>query len=226
RMPARTGYPHRSLYTRIKPLQNNAKYHFVRKRHSYFGKAIKQKIFDTDVMCYVYIDEFNAMNGFVKYVTDHYDEYEKLTFSEKTWLMSKDGYFVLLSNYIKTPQEIIDDYFSRVKIEGVFKSTKEYLKLLPLNKWSDTTVRGKIFSDIIDLIIRQRMEHANINSPFTLSEVTGKCQSLMCAYNKNNNTIIIETPNKQVKECYKQFGVEIPRELNRSAYMKTLYPSS
>ena len=226
RMPARKGYPYRSLYTRIKPLLKNAKYYFIRKRHSYFGKAIKQKIFDTDVMCYVYVDDYNAMNGYVKFVTDHNDEYEKLTFREKTWRMSKDGFFILLSNYIKSPQEILDDYFSRVKVEKSFKTSKEYLKLLPLCKWTDTTVRGKIFSDIIELIIRQKMEEISKASIFSISEIIGKCQSLMCAFDKNNNTIVVETPNKQVKECYQQFGVEIPRELDRSAYMEGLYPSS
>lgn len=225
RMPARSGYPFNLLYNKIKPLLKNAKYMFVRKGSPYFGKAIKQNIFNTDVMCYVYLDEFNAMKGFIKFTTDHSDEYEKLPNHKKTWHMHKNGFFILISNYIKLPSEILDDYLCRVEIEKVFKEEKEYLKLLPLCKWSDTTVRGKIFSDVIEYIIRQRMMDPIRNTPLSMNQLIGKCQSLMCFYDEVNNTIHIDPPNKQVKECYKQFGVEIPRKLDGSEYMRSLLTS-
>ena len=62
------------------------------------------------------------------------------------------GFFILLSTEEKSPDEKLDDYFGRTQIESVFKTSKEYLNLLPLSKWSDLTVRGKILSDIISTI--------------------------------------------------------------------------
>ena len=53
---------------------------------------------------------------------------------------------------------MLDEYFCRTNIETAFKTDKEYLKLLPLCKWSDLTVRGKILSDVIDSILRSKIQ--------------------------------------------------------------------
>ena len=34
-----------------------------------------------------------------------------MTNRNKDWYKVKFGFFILVSNYIKTPQEILDDYF-------------------------------------------------------------------------------------------------------------------
>ena len=58
--------------------------------------------------------------------------------------------------------------FLRTNIETVFKTDKEYLKLLPLCKWSDIAVRGKIFTDIVNSIIRKNMyEYVKNSYPLT-----------------------------------------------------------
>ena len=46
----------------------------------------------------------------------------------------KNGYFVLVSNIDSTPAETLDRYFGRMDIEWFFKTSKEYLSLLPLSK--------------------------------------------------------------------------------------------
>ena len=51
------------------------------------------------------------------------------------------------------PKDLLIEYFARTDIESVFKTAKNYLDLLPLAKWTDTTVRGKILSDIIATLI-------------------------------------------------------------------------
>lgn len=49
-------------------------------------------------------------------------------------------------------------------------------------------------------------------SGLSVSEVTGKTQSLMCFRNKHGE-ILIETPNKKVKSYYKLLGEIIPVSL-------------
>ena len=63
------------------------------------------------------------------------------------------------------------------------------------------------------------------NTHLSMNQLIGKCQSLMCFYDEVNNIIHIDPPNKQVKDCYKQFGVEIPRKLDGSEYMRSLLTS-
>ena len=200
RMPAKRGFPHRSLYTQMKDLFPKAKYDFIREGHSYFGKMQQVKIFDTDVYAYVYVDNYNALKGYTEFVSKKPEEFEKLSNREKDWHKVKFGYFVLISNYRKTPAEMLDDYFSRTRIETTFKTDKEYLKLLPLRKWTDTTIRGKILSDIIDSIIRQTAHELGKGTIYSMSAMIGKTQSLMCFIDSNDNTVHVDTPNRQVKD--------------------------
>ena len=218
RMPAKRGYPHRHLYTQMKELFSKAKYDFIREGHSYFGKVKQVKIFDTDVYAYVYVDHYNALKGYTDFVSKNPEKFEALSNREKDWHKVKFGYFVLISNYLKTPADMLDDYFSRTRIETTFKTDKEYLKLLPLRKWTDLTVRGKLLTDIIDSIIRQTAHELGKGIIYSMSSMIGKTQSLMCCMDASDNTVYIDTPNKQVKEYYRGYGIAIPQQLDLTDY--------
>ena len=223
RMPAKRGYPHRSLYTQMKDLFSKAKYDFIREGHSYFGKMQQIKIFDTDVYAYVYVDNYNALKGYTEFVSKKPESFEKLSNREKDWHKVKFGYFVLISNYRKTPAEMLDDYFSRTRIEVTFKTDKEYLKLLPIRKWTDTTIRGKILSDIIDSVIRQTAHELGSGTIYSMSAMIGKTQSLMCFMDSSDNTVYVDTPNRQVKDYYKAYGIDVPDVVNMTDYTAGIY---
>ena len=223
RMPAKRGYPYKELYREMKEQFNQAKYSFVRGGHVYFGKAVTKNIFDIPVRCYVYVDKYNALKGNTDYMITHTEEYESLTNREKNWYQVKFGYFVLIANYFKTPAEALDDYFCRTNIETSFKTDKEYLKLLPLCKWSDLTVRGKILSDIIDSIIRQKLQEKRKGSMYSLTALIGKCQSLMCFHDKNTDTVYVEPANKQVKTCYDELGIAVPTKIDLKSYLAEFF---
>ena len=143
--------------------------------------------------------------------------------SEKDWMTVKFGYFVLLSNIDATPADLLTMYFCRTEIEKVFKTSKEYLDLLPLSKWTDLTVRGKLLHDIIDTIVYLMLQK-NLTKPgISMSELLGKCQSLMCR--RSNGQIYVETPNKQVKQYYKSLGMNIPAHIKLTSYLGRIYDS-
>ena len=223
RMPAKNGYPHEELYKKWKKSFMNPKYIFVRDDHAYFGHDQTVKIAGVDVRAYVYRDERNASKVFAETYRKDPQKFEKLSNHEKEWIMHKGGFFILIANYLKTPAEMLDEYFSRTSIETVFKTDKEYLKLLPLCKWTDDTVRGKILSDIIDSIVRQslRDQVKEKGVTWSMTSLIGKCQSLMCCRDSEN--VYVEPANKQVKQYYKDCGIEIPSELNLSQYIDELY---
>ena len=83
------------------------------------------------------------------------------------------------------------------------------------------SIRRKILHDIIDttslLLFRKNINQSGLST----SEIIGKCQSLMC-HQKNNGTITIEAPNRQVKEYYKLFNFMVPAHLNESIYRKSI----
>ena len=223
RMPSKRGYPYRALYTEMKDLFPKAKYDFIREGHTYFGKMKPVTIFETSVYAYVYVDQYNALKGYTDFNSRKPEEFEKLSNREQDWYKVKYGFFVLISNYRKTPAEILDDYFSRTHIETTFKTDKEYLKLLPLRKWNDATVRGKILSDIIDSIIRQTAHELGRGIIYSMSSMIGKTQSLMCFIDTKNHIVYVDTPSKQVKDYYKGYGITVPEQLNMPDYESTIF---
>lgn len=195
RMPAKKGFPFKTLYHEFKSSLDKGKYRFVRGGHVYFGKRKEIELFGEKIFAYVYVDKHNALKD-----------------KEKDWMSVRFGYFVLLSNKKLEPVDLLTEYFGRTDIDGVIKTSKEYLGLLPLAKWSADTVQGKILSDIMNTIIFLNMRKALDESGLSVSEVTGNTQSLMCFRNKHDE-ILIEAPNKKVKAYYKLIDETIPASL-------------
>ncbi len=224
RMPARKGFPFKTLYHEFRPSLDKGKYRFVRGGHVYFGKRKEIVLFGEKVYAYVYVDKHNALQRERNFMLDHPDEYDAMKDKEKDWLSVRFGYFVLLSNKKLTPAELLTDYFGRTDIEGVIKTSKEYLGLLPLSKWTVDTVRGKILCDIMNTIIFLNMRKTLDDSGLSVSEITGRTQSLMCFRNKHGE-ILVETPNKKVKAYYKLLGEAIPASLKISDFRKKVLMS-
>ncbi|MBN2861433.1 MAG: transposase [Sphaerochaetaceae bacterium] len=213
RMPAKKGYPYKTLYHQAKSLMSNAKYEFIRQGHTYFGKRFETEVFGFKMLAYVYVDKDNALEGSRNYRLKHSEEYEKMTDKEKNWYSVRFGFFILLSTELKDADEKFDDYFGRTRIENVFKTSKEYLDLLPLSKWSDLTVRGKLLSDIIATIALLQLRSRLSGPGISTNKLIGKTQSLMCMKKRDGN-ILVEVPNKQAKEFYQKLKVKVPASLD------------
>lgn len=221
RMPARKGYPYKTLYWETKALINRGKYAFVRKHHAYFGFRKEIELFGHKEFAYIYVDQYNALKRFSDYLSEHEDEYSELKAKDKDWLTVKYGYFVLISNRDLTPKELLSEYFGRTDIEVVFKTSKEYLNLLPLSKWTDETVRGKILHDIIDTIAFLMLRKSLTHSGQSTSEIFGKCQALMCCKN-SNGIVTVETPSRQAKDYYQLIGIPIPAHVELDKFTSSI----
>ncbi len=220
RMPARKGFPHKDLYWQVKTLIGKGKYEFVRNHNVYFGKKKEIEIFGSKQYAYVYVDHYAALRRLSDYIVEHKSDYESLKDKDKDWYTVKFGYFVLVSNIDTTPEELLTQYFCRTNIETVFKTSKEYLNLLPLSKWTDQTVRGKILADIIEIIIFLQLRQVTSKSGISINEILSKLQALMCFF--ENDTVIIETANKKIKEYYGLMNYTVPVHLNISEYIKDI----
>jgi len=209
RMPAKKGFPHKELYREFKDQLGRGKYQFVRQGHTYFGRRKETELFGHRVFAYVYVDKNNALQRFGKHLLSHEEEYAAMKDKDKDWTTVKYGYFVLVSNIEAEPADMLSMYFARTEIESVFKTSKEYLGLLPLSKWSAQTVKGKILHDIIAttalLLLRKQIGSSGIST----TELAGKVQSLMCFRDSKGN-VTVETPNKQTREYYGMLGISVP----------------
>ena len=213
RMPARKGFPFRTLYHRCGGSIHQAKYFFDRNGHTYFGRRFEDVLFGKRVYLYVYIDRDRALSLGRSYRQNNRDEYEAMSDKEKNWMEVKNGYFVLVSNIDSTPAETLERYFGRMDIESFFKTSKEYLSLLPLSKWTRETIEGKLLNDIISTIVYLKMRKALSGTGLSMSKLFGRASSLMCT-RKKDGTVIVEEANRQVKEIFKAAGIKIPSSMN------------
>jgi len=222
KMPAKPGFPYKTLYHQVYKLISNVKYEFIREGHSYFGYRKEIEIFGQREYAYIYVDKDNALQLGRKWRLENEDLYERMTDKEKNWYSVKAGYFILLSNDEKTPAEMLDEYFGRTRIETVFKTAKEYLQLLPLSKWTFETVSGKLLSDCISTIVYLMAQKKLCGTKIAMTRLLGQTQSLMCMKTRDG-IIRVETPNKQVKAVYKAMGISVPNNfVLKDFYEKTL----
>lgn len=212
RMPAKNGYPYKQLYHDTKSMYGNAKYEIIRQGHTYFGYRKEVEIFGFREYAYVYVDKDNALIGCRKYRLEHEKEYQAMKDKDKNWYAVKYGYFILTANVKKDPDEMLDEYYGRTDIETVFKTSKEYLDLLPLNKWTNDTVRGKILNDVICTIIYLQLRKQLSRQGTSMTKLIGKTQSLMCT-KTGNGMVNVETPNKHVRQFYKDLDITVPSSL-------------
>ena len=219
RMPAKRGYPFKELYEGSKNLFGNGKYAFAREGHHYFGIRREVTVFDKRIYAYVYLDKNNAAYRFGKWLTssENREEFESLTDKEKTWRSYKDGFFVLLSNIEEDPDDMLDRYFGRMTIEVSFKTIKEYLELLPLCKWSDVTVKGKILCDVIAHICYSELRSCASKADMSVPEMLGVGQGVACL-RKNNGFIVVDQPNRQAKAAYAACGLAVPSNFSLDSY--------
>ena len=219
RMPARKGFPYKELYNNVKDLFHKGKYQFKRKDYTYFGIKRNLEIFSFPMYEYIYLDHCAATKGFNSYLEKHQEESNNMKNKDKDFRMVKDGYFVLVSNKDDEPKKILEEYYNRTEIENVFKTSKEYLNLLPINKWNAESVKGKILTDIITTIIYITMRKKLTDKEISISNIIGSTQSLMC-FKDINNIVTVECPNKNVKMCYSALNITIPNTIDINCFVK------
>ena len=213
RMPGRKGYPYKTLYHQLRRQFDQPKYIFVRENSVYYGRQKSITLFGVDLFAYVYVDKKRALEGLRDFMKKHVDQYDQMKDGERKWISVHAGYFVLLSNKDLTPVVLLDRYISRTHIEAVFKFNKSFEGLMPLAKWNARSVNGKILQDVILTIIRSILLKANAGYKGSLADIFHEAASVAC-FEEPNERLRIETPNKQARLAYKQFGLSVPGSLH------------
>lgn len=224
RMPNKNGYNMEKLFHESRNLFSNAKYSFVRKSHTYFGIRREVEIFGKREYAYIYVDDENASDYYKTYLSKHRDKYDGMTMKDRNRVRYEGGFFVLVSNVDTTPEHLLDLYYGRTEIETVFLTAKEHLKLLPLNKQEEDTVRGKIMQDMIALIAYLQIRQRTVPTGRSVSDYIYDLQSVM-AYRSDRDTIKVEFANKQAKAAYGLLGEIPPASISIAEYRKSLYLS-
>ena len=216
RMPAKNGYPFYELYNECKDHFGIQRFNFTADNHSYYGERRLRTIRGYDEYCYVFYDMTGQDKLFRQWIKEHEDEYLKMSEEDKEIKRHKFGFFILISNLSMTPKEMLKEYFKRISVEQVFRTTKEYLNILPIAKWNKTTMTGKILHDVICLIAYTHYKLVLSGTVYSASNLISEIKSLDCF--KNGDMLTINTPKKQTKRFYEIYNVAIPGHLLISDY--------
>ena len=179
------------------------------------------EIFDRKVNAYIYVDKENALAGFKKYLIEHEEEYEAMSLADKDYKTVEYGFFILLSTYVMEPKDLLIEYFARTDIEGIFKTAKNYLDLLPLSKWTDRTVRGKILSDMIAMPIYLQSRRQLNKVKKSMTSAIGAMEASMCLVNRQKK-IQVEYPTKKVKELQELLKLSTKNNVGLTDYFKSM----
>lgn len=137
-------------------------------------------LFGEDLYAYVYVDKERALREYRRWRSEHDEEFHNLKDRDKRWITAASGYFVLLSNIENTPRGMLNRYLERVDIELIFKDAKSFEGLLPMAKWTDKRVKGKILADVIDTMIRADMLKASKSKEEALMDLFEEAASVDC----------------------------------------------
>ena len=221
RMPARRGYPFKSMWHRVKPQVNRGKYLFVRGGHAYFGRHFVRSVLGARTHLYVYVDKDRALSCLRQTMAERPGEYEAMLERDKDWEGARGGFFVLMSNMDEmAPASALDAYFSRTGAEQVFKTAKDHLRLLPIAKWTETAMRGKVLHDVICTVatLQVRKAVADAGRCWSPTDLWGKSSSPVCL--GNGPALVPGTPNRQCRQRFEGLGFKVPAKVDVASYRR------
>lgn len=126
---------------------------------------------------------------------------------------SRFGYFVLLSNEIKSSEMALEIYRNKDVVEKGFGNIKERLNGKRMLVSSDASLEGKLFVEFIALIylsyIKKQMGDKNLFKQYTLQGLLDEVDLIECYTEPGKSLFIGEILQKQ-RQIYKDMDVPAP----------------
>lgn len=126
---------------------------------------------------------------------------------------SRFGYFVLLSNEIKSPEMALEIYRNKDVVEKAFGNIKERLNCKRMLVSSDASLEGKLFVEFIALIylsyIKKRMGDKNLFKRYTLQGLLDEVDMIECFTEPGKSLFVGEVLQKQ-RQIYKDMDILAP----------------
>jgi len=126
---------------------------------------------------------------------------------------SRFGYFVLLSNEIKSPEMALEIYRNKDVVEKAFGNIKERLNCKRMLVSSDASLEGKLFVEFIALIylsyIKKRMGDNKLFKSYTLQGLLDEVDMIECFTEPGKSLFVGEVLQKQ-RQIYKSMDVLAP----------------
>ncbi len=164
-----------------------------------------------------------CLDNHFKQIKDFYKIEEKngivkLTREEKKIdkYLTKEGYFIILSNQDMSKKEILTLYRKKDSVEKSFDNMKNELDLKRLRIHSDIRMEGRLFIGFISLIlysyISKIMRENDLFKKYTEEQLMRELKKIRLIQFDKNHKIVTELTKKQ-KDIFKYFNIPIPEML-------------
>ena len=111
-------------------------------------------------------------------------------------------------------------YFSRMESGQILETAKDHLRLLPIAKWTETAMRGKVLHDVICTVatLQVRKAVADAGRCWSPTDLWGKSSSPVCL--GNGPALVLETPNRQCRQRFEGLGFKVPAKVDVASYWR------
>ncbi len=168
-------------------------------------------IYDNKMFAHVILDPSKKAKDMHTVMKDKIDD--KQTVEQMAELDKKlkySGLLILLSKSKIERQEILPTYYTRQAIEQIFGFAKSNNNLLPLRVHSERSISGYLMLVFLSLILFISMRE-KLKSAMTMDQALIRLRSLKAKIYENE--IIIQEPNKKVKDIAKLLNIILPTSL-------------
>lgn len=178
-----------------------------------FIASKETKLYGEGMFVHVILDlskRAKDMNVILKDNIDADAEYNESEAMELNKKLKYSGFLILLSKSNINRQDILPTYYTRQAIEQIFGFAKSNNSLLPLRVHSEQSVKGYLLLAFLSLVlfvtVRKRLQ-----PDITTDKALLRLRSLKAKI--YDNEILIQEPNKKVKDIAKKLNIIMPTSL-------------
>ena len=130
---------------------------------------------------------------------------------------SRFGYFVLLSNEVKTSEMALEIYRNKDVVEKSFGNIKERLNGRRMLVSSEASLEGKLFVEFIALIhlsyIKKQMSEKDLFKQYTTQGLLDEVDLIEC-FNEPGKALFVGEVLQKQRQIYKDMNVQAPNVIS------------
>lgn len=215
RMPARRGYPFKSMWHRARPRADRGKRLLAGGGHAHLGRHLVRSVLGARTHPCARVDKDRALSCLRQTRDGRPGEREAMPGRDKDWEGARGGFFVPMPDTGEmAPASALDAHLARTGAEQVLETARDHLRLLPIAKWAETAMRGKVSRDVTRAVATPRVRKAVADAGrcWSPTDLWGKSSSLMCL--GNGPALVPGTPNRQCRQRFEGLGFKVPAKVD------------
>lgn len=172
-----------------------------------FIKSKEINLYDCKLYAYIILDPSKKNKDTqtaLRDIAENMDKEDLLAMDDK---LKHAGFFILLSSHKIDKSQILPNYYTRQAIEQIFGFAKSQNNILPLRVHDTQSIRGYLMLIFLALVVFIHMRQ-KLQDSFSINNALLLLRGLKAKI--FDNQIIIQEPNKKVRDISLKLGIIMP----------------